>query len=389
MSIDIDTLGEFARLADEGADAAADALSRISSTETAVDDTGVTVVTERGLRRFADEYVGVTVGLTGSFPGTLLLACDRAGAERLLERSPDEDPPDSTAPLDAMDRSSAKEAGHIIADAYVEGFAAGLDGPIELTPPTYHDRIEDATLLSDAPGAGALVFESALTDGDAEFSLLTVPGRAAIDDVFTARGPDATGVPLHTLATFDRVVREGATEAAGLLSTATGIEATVDASRVRLAPVDRLTATIGDDPVAGTVFGLNDGRDGYLAMLFEKGDARAIADARLPVDDPGSLDDLHSSTIQELSSVLTSGFIDGWRDVFDARVGHTPPAFVAGAGNTVLDPVLGRIERQRDHTFVVEARLRAADREFACDVLALPADHRFTERGSLRHSGRN
>lgn len=386
MSIDTDTLGEFARLADEGAAAAADALSRISDAETTVRETGVTVATEGGLRRLTDDHVGVTVDLTGPFSGTLLLACDRGSAEGLLERGPD-DPSDPTAPLDATDRSSAKEGGHIVAEAY----AGAFEDPVELSPPTYHDGIDDATLLADAPGAGALVFESRLAedDGDAEFSLLTVPGRAAIDDVFTARAPDAAGVPLHTLGTFDRVARDGATRAAGLLSTLTGIETTVDASRLRFAPVAGLSAAIGGDPVAGTVFGLNGGRDGYLAVLVDEAGARTLADAMLPDRTPDSLDGLRSSALRELSSVLASGYLDGWADVFDSPVSHTSPAFVSGAGETVLDPVLGRIGSQREHTFAVEARVRAANGAFDCHVLALPADHQFTEDRSVRPARRN
>lgn len=387
MSIDIDALGSYTRRAEDGASAAADALSRISGANTVAEHTGITVATDRELRRFGSEHVGITIGLQGAFPGTLLLACDRAGAQRLLEPSSDSPP---SAPLDPMDRSSAKEAAHIAADAYVEGFSAGLDGPVELAPPTYHDRLDEAPLLADAPGTAALVFESELVeaDGGAAFSLLAVPGRAAVDDVFTARDPDAVGVPLHTLATFDRIARDGAGQAADLLSTMTGIEATPEASRLGFVPVETVSASVGDAPVAGTVFGLNDGRDGYLAVLFDESDALAVADAMLPVNGGDAFDEMTASALKELGSVLTSGFVEGWADVFDNPVDYTSPAFVTGSGDTVLDPILRRVGSQTDHAFVVETRMRTAA-GFDCDVFALPADHRFTERPELRQSGRN
>jgi len=52
-------------------------------------------------------------------------------------------------------------------------------------------------------------------------------------------------------------------------------------------------------------------------------------------------------------------------------------------GRTVLDPVLGRVASQRDHAFVAEATLWAADGGLTCSVLALPADHRLAAMRSV------
>lgn len=389
MKLDTRTLGELVGVTDEGARAAAEALSRLSGTEITVDTTGVSVVTEADLRQqFGDTgHVGVTLGLTGTFPGETLLAFDRAGAEEFVEGPH----PDEGAGLNAMDRSSVKEAATIAAGEFTDSLTTHFGEPVELTPPTYHDRIDDATLLAETPGSAALVFENELSDLETgnSFSLVTVPGHSAVDHLLTDQGDDSDAISLDGLGDFDRLVRDGAAEAAGLFSAITDSEARVEASRLRFVPVSAVPAYLGAEPVAGTVSGLNEGRDGYLAVLFDESSALTVADTMLPVGGNGRFDEMTRSAIKEISTVMTSSFLDGWADVLDEPVEHTSPAFVNGAGTTVLDPLLRRIATQREHTFVLETTIRTTDGALSGTMLALLADHRLAELRPLRHPGRN
>lgn len=390
MKLDTRTLGELVDVTDDGARGAADALSRLSGTEIAVETTGVSVVTAADLRQqFGDAgHVGITLGLTGGFPAETLLAFDRAGAEEFVEGPR----PDEGAALNAMDRSSVKEAATIAVREFTDSLAAQFADPVDLTPPTYHDRIDDATLLAETPGSAALVFESELWDRETgtRFTLVTVPGPAALDHLLTDRaGDDGDAISLDGLGDFDRLVRDGAADAAGLFAAITDIEARVETSRLRFVPVAAVPAYLGADPVAGTVFGLNDARDGYLAVLFAESSALTVADAMLPVGSDGQFDEMTRSAIREIGGVMTSSFLDGWADLFDDPIEHTSPAFVNGEGATVLDPLLSRIADEREYAFVADTRIRTTDGALGCTMLALPADHRLAELRSLRQPGPN
>lgn len=389
MKLDTDALGEFLRVADEGADEATEALSRLSGTEIGVETTELSMLTEADLReRFGvADNVGITIGLDGAFPGTTLLASDRAAAGWFVEGVRPEG-----EQLNAMDRSKVKEAASIAVEAFADSLSAWADDAVQLTPPTYYDRIDDATLLAGTPRSAALAFESELVDREAGvgFTLLTVPKRAVVDRLLTDRPHgEASLVSLDGLGDFDRLVRDGAADAAGLFTAITEIETSVASSRLRYTPVGAVPDHLGEGAVAGTVFGLNDGRDGYLAVLFDESSALAAADAMLPNRGADGLDDLSRSAIKEVGSVMTSGFLDGWGDLFDAPVDHTAPAFVDGPGPAVLEPVLRRVASRREHAFVVDTTLRAPDGGLTCTVLALPADHRLAELQSLRHPSQN
>ncbi|MEF8801419.1 MAG: hypothetical protein V5A38_03550 [Halolamina sp.] len=383
MRLDTRRLGELVGVTDEGARAAADALSRRSGTEIAVDTTGLSVVTEADLcQQFGDTgHVGVTLGLIGAFPGETLLAFDGAGAEAFV------DGPRSTtgAGLNAMDRSSVKEAVTIAAGEFTDSLRAHFDEPVELTPATYHERIEDGMLFAETPGSGALLFESELSDRNTgrSFSLVTVLGPSAVDLLPTDQTDAGVAVSLDGLAELDRRLRAGAAEATGLFWAITDLEARVELSRLRFVPVSAVPFYLDADPVAGTVFGLNDGRDGYLAVLFGESSALSVADAMLPVGANGRFDEMTRSAIEEIGGVMTNSFLDGWTGVFEDSVEHTSPAFVNGAGATVLDPLLSRIAAQREYAFVLDTTIRTADGALSCSMLALPADHLLAELRSL------
>jgi chemotaxis protein CheY-P-specific phosphatase CheC len=371
-TVDTDALGEGLRLAKEGAESAADVLSGLTGVEIAPATTSVSVLTECDLRRMDDGCVGVTVELAGGFPGETLLMFDRGDADFLLDGTGTE----SATPLDAADRSSLRESAHLVVREYIDGLAARLGGRVNLSSPTYYDHLDEATLLADSPGSGALAFESRLAGDGVTFSLLTVPRDYAIEYLLSERPVGEAGaVPLSTLEAFDGVAREGAAEAASLLAEIAEIETTVETSRLRYLGVDAVGARLGDERVIGSVFGLNGGRDGFLAVLLDEASARTVTDAMVPVG--GETVPIGSSAVAGVSRALASGFLDRW-DGLVGDVALTSPATVEGVGTAVLDPVLRRIGRECDNTFIVEARLTGAETGLSCQLIALPAAHRLT-----------
>lgn len=371
-NVDTQALGECLRLADEGAESAAGVLSGLAGVEFTVDRTAVSVLDDDDLREPFADAIGLTVELDGGFPGGTLLALDRADADYLLEE-PTGDP---EAPLDAADRSSLRESAHLVAEELVDGLAARLGGLVELSPPTYYDEIDEATLLADSPGSGALAFETRLSADEVTVTLLTVPRGYAMEYLLTDRPTDDPDVvPLAAIEALDGAARDGAAAASDLLAEIAGIGSVVETSRLQFAAVDDIADHLGDGQVTGTVFGLNGGRDGYLAVSLDESSARTLTDAMVP----GGSDRvaIGASAVTGLSRALASGFLDGWDDRF-ADVTLTSPATVQGSATTVLSPVFRRVATERTHTFTVAATLTDPETGFTCDLLALPADHHLS-----------
>lgn len=368
-NVDTQALGECLTLADEGAASAAGVLSGFAGVEFAVDSTSITVLTDGDLQEPFADAIGLTVDLDGGFPGQTLLAFDRADADCLLERPPER----TEGSLDADHRSSLRESADLVAGELVEGLAARLGGRVERSPPTFHDQLDEATLLADSPGSGALAYESRLSGGDVTVTLLTVPRGYAVEYLLTDRPagePDV--VPLAAVEALDAAAGDGAAAGADLLAEITGIQCTIERDRLQFAAVRGLPDRLGDEPLTGTVFGLNGGRDGYLAVLLDRASAHTVTDTRVP----GGAESLGigTSAVAGLSRALGSGFLDGWADRF-ADVTLTSPATVEGAGTDVLEPVLRRVGSECENTFSVEATLCDAETGVSCELLALPADH--------------
>jgi chemotaxis protein CheC len=382
MKVDIDALGLFNRLAGEGARSAATALGRLSGVDIYVDVTGVSLLTETDMREafVGGDHVGVSIGLAGGLSGETVLAFDRESIDRLLDVVL---PGRESGTFDAMDRSGVKEVGNIAVGGFVDGWANHLGTAIDLTPPTYLEAIDESILPAGDTGSAVFLFESTLRahGADMEFSILMLPEYDGFARLLAARpGGDAGVVSLDRLSAFDRIARQGATGAAQHLTTMTGLETELEVSKLRFVPVETVPACVGDHVVAGTVFGLNEGRDGYLAVLFDEESALAVADSMLPegMGGDGEFDSMTESVLKEVGNVMTSGFIDGWANVLGTSIEHTPPEFVHDMGTAVLDPVVNRIAVEQDHAFVVDTAMRTDGREFGCDVFALPDGRRLT-----------
>lgn len=371
-NVDTQALGECLRLADEGAESAASALTGLTGVECGVDSTAVSVLSGGDVHGPFDDAIGLTVELDGGFPGETLLAFGRADADYLLEAPTG----GADSPLDAADRSSLRESAHLVADELVEGLAARLGDVAELSPPTFHDHLDDATLLADSPGSGALAFESRLSGDGVAFTLLTVPRGYAVEYLLSDRPESESGVvPLSAIEALNGAAHDGAAAATDLLAEIAGIESAVETSRLQFAAVDGLSERLGSGRVNGTVFGLNGGRDGYLAVLFDERSAHTVTDAMVP----GGAESvaIGASAVTGLSRALASGFLEGWEDRF-TDVTLTSPAPVAGNGTAVLEPVLRRVSSECANTFTVEATVSDAETEFSCELLALPADHHLS-----------
>ncbi|MFC5135454.1 MULTISPECIES: chemotaxis protein CheC [Haloferacaceae] len=384
MRVDVRALGACNRLAERGAERAANALGELTGSDLAVEVTGASVATGEDLAEAFSgrESIGVRVGLDGGLEGSAVLAFDADQVDGLL----------SVLPGGAsMGRSAVTEVGNIALGGFLDGWANYLGRAIDMTPPRYFEA-DGAAVLPDGAlaGDGVFLFESRLdaTATDLDFSIYMLPDSGPFRDLVVGKTATAatagaegaggsaagatTAVPYESLSTFASLAKRGSANAADNVGMMTGLETTVDVSRLRFVPLADVPSEVGTEPHAGTVFELQGQPSGYLAILFSEESAAAVAEAMLPTEPDEPLGGTAENALRELGNVMTSGFIDGWANVLGTSISHSPPEFVHDIGSATVSPLVASLSRRQDYGFVIDAAIRMEGEQARCDVYALP-----------------
>ena len=385
MRVDVRALGACNRLAERGAERAANALGELTGSDLAVEVTGASVATGEDLAEAFSgrESIGVRVGLDGGLEGAAVLAFDAGQIDGLL----------SVLPGGAsLGRSAVTEVGNIALGGFLDGWANYLGRAIDMTPPRYFEA-DGAAVLPDGAlaGDGVFLFESRLdaTGTDLDFSIYMLPDSGPFRDLVVGKtttaatagadgaggsvaGANTTAVPYESLSTFASLAKRGSANAADNIGMMTGLETTVDVSRLRFVPLADVPSEVGTEPHAGTVFELQGKPSGYLAILFSEESAAAVAEAMLPTEPDEPLGGMAENALRELGNVMTSGFIDGWANVLGTSISHSPPEFVHDIGSATVSPLVASLSRRQDYGFVIDAAIRTEGVRARCDVYALP-----------------
>jgi chemotaxis protein CheC len=372
MSVDLDSLGTFTRLADAGATQASASLSALTGIETGVDVTRVRLCGRDDVREsLSKPYVGVGIGFTGGLSGQTLLWFEPESADRVVRALLPE-------PDEAGSRAGLMEVGNITISGFIDGWADHLGTTIDIEPPSYldsdHDDVDLGALLGD--DEEVFVFESELQTVGEElgFRIFMFPGgESETESPFS-------GIPVERLARFSGLVEEGAGRASADMSAMTGVETTVDVSALSFVPIESVPAHLDETVRVGTVLEFMGPPDGYIAILFDEPSAMGVAGALMPGMEPEpGFEGMTQSAIQEIGNVLTSGFVDGWANALGTTIDITPPQFVHDIGPAILDPLAASLAATQEHAFLLESEIETEDGAFTCAIYALP-DERDLEQ---------
>lgn len=377
MRIDIDSFETYTSLARDGARSAAESLSRLTGIDAHVEVTNVSLMAPDELKAeyLGGELAGVEIALDGALDGETVLAFDEAARVAITDvLAPEAD--------EQMRRSSIEEVGNILTSGFIDGWAEHLDAIIDISPPTYVE------------GTGASVLPTGATEGDEQvfvfrsrvespteaidFHILLIPERESLVGALESANGD--GVPFEKFEVFNRMTKAGSERAAKNITAMTGIETDVDVNRLRFVPIDGVPAAVGDRRYVGTVMEYEGTPSGYLAILFDRPSAEAVVDALVPVETDGEWSEMEQSAMKEVGNILTSGFIDGWANVLESSIDHSPPTFVSDMGSAIMSPLVGRLARTQEHAFLLDSTIRTeGDGTFHCDLFALPDEAELRE----------
>ena len=387
MRVDIQSLGTYNRLAQEGAEHAAASLTGMTGIETYVDVTNVTLMSKRDVEDVfgGTQFVGVQIGLGGGLSGETALAFDRDSAASIVDVLVPGASAGDDDEFDDMARSGISEIGNIMMGGFVDGWADYLSTSVDMTPPTYVERDGTDVLpggaLDRAEEEHVFVFESQMTAVDAEIDayIYMLPEYGAFAEMLSASEDHEDAIPMDKLTVFDEMTRQGAERAAENVSSMTGIETDVDVSRLSFVPIEDVPNTARDEVYLGTVMEFKGTPGGYLAILFDEPSARTIVDATVPMELDEPLGDMGESAIQEMGNIMTSGFIDGWANVLQTSIDHTPPELVHDLGTAILSPIAGRLGQSQEYAFLMDSTVVTPEGEFNCEIYAIPDEQKLKE----------
>lgn len=373
MEIDINSLETYNNLARDGAESAADALTQMTGVETRVEVTNITLVPIKDLEY---EFVGgkyscVQIGLKGDLNGETVLVFDDHGREVITETLV----PNGSG---EMQESSIKEIGNIMTSGFIDGWANHINGMVDISTPTYiegdgGDILPESVLNTDQ----VFVFRSRVeaVNESIDFRIFFVPERETFINALEESDTISDTVSLEKLQVFNDMTKEGAKQAAQNISSMSGIDCDVKVNRMNFVQIEDVPSEVGDRQYIGTVVRFKGRPSGYLAILFDQPSANAVVDGLIPMERDGGFGDMERSAMKELGNIMTSGFIDGWANVLQTSIEHSPPNFVADMGSAIMEQVSAKIAENQNNAFMLDSSIKTdGDSVFRCELLAIPEE---------------
>jgi chemotaxis protein CheC len=384
MRLDVNTLGTFHEMAQEGARAAANRLSKMTDVTTEVDVTKVNFMSEEDIRSEFEEggYVGVKVKLAGGPGGQSIVVFDEESAREVVEMLVSDGASDGDGFSD-MDRSAITELGHILNNGFIDGWADVLETAIDISTPEFVRGDSAEAVLGDLDqlmeeAELALMFQSHIraTGHEMAFSHYLLPDYDAMSDALSkvTQRPAAEGFDYGKLTGFDRMVDQGAEEVANSIEQMTGFDARVDIRRINFVPVESIPRDVSDQRQVGVAFTFDGLPSGYLVFLFDESSAEEIVEALLPSTPDEALGAMGESAIKELGNIMASGFLDGWANVLDTAIDMSTPNYIRDMGSALIDPIAIEIAQDQEYAFVFDTLIEARDREFDTVIMAIPEE---------------
>jgi chemotaxis protein CheC len=383
MKVDVQSLGTFNQLAHEGAEQATRSMCQMTGIDAAVDVTRISLVdrADVGEQLGSGTYAGVTFEFEGALSGETVLVFDEESADKIVDALLP-----GAADDESMAQSSVEEIGNIMMSGFIDGWADHLDATIDHTPPTYIERT-GAEVLPGGPESSdhdqIFVFRSDIEwVGEAlSFYIYMLPEFEPLAELMSDHGDDdGDAIPIEKLEVFNRMTRTGTETAAANVEMMTGIETEAEVTQISFAPIEDVPKGIGAETYVGTVVEFTGVPSGFLLVLFDEESAEAIAEALMPMEPEGEgLTEQHKDAIEELGNIMTSGFVDGWANVLQRSVDHTPPTLVHDMGTAIIDPLAAQLGQFQRHAFIIDSTMHTDELEFGAEIHALPNERELKE----------
>jgi chemotaxis protein CheY-P-specific phosphatase CheC len=395
MNVDIDALESLNLLTRDGAQQAEAVLSDAFGDPTAIGMTKIRFVDRESILEDLSGAgsTAIQFDIAGPITGTALLRFDADATQRLAETL-DADP-------DAGGLDAAGDLGGEMMGAFIANWGERLPSSL---------RVADRSVLADPDALemettgpdtdSILVFESTVTwrSGPGTVTISFAPDRRSLETALAVDGTDdgdADGqfgdvdgdspfamddgdeglesLSLDKLSVFSDLTKRGTSTAAERLTGMTGIETDVEVAGISFTPIDDISSHLEDGDYVGATVAFEGMPSGHLVIMFDEPSAINIAESMLPMEPDGEgLTDMHKSALEELGNVMTSGFIDGWANVLQTSVDHTPPEYVDDMDMSMMEIITSQLGPFQTHAFTIDSAITTDEVTFDCKIHALP-----------------
>lgn len=383
MRVDVHSLETFNQLAHEGAQQATQSMAEMTGIDASVNVTKISLVDRADIGDDLGNrsYVGVQFGFEGALTGDTVLVFDDEQTADIVE---------ALMPGAATDKSMAESAiseiGNIMMSGFIDGWAEYLGATINHTPPE-HIRGTSNELLPSISGEAEhdqlFVFRSQIEwEGEeVDFYIYMLPEFATMASLMAEHADrDDNAIPIDKLAVFNQMTRTGTEQAAANVEQMSGIQIDAEVTQISFVPIEDIPKQFSDETYVGTVVEFTGAPSGFLLILFDEQSAITVAEALMPVEiESDELTEQHKMAIEELGNIMTSGFVDGWANVLEQSVDHTPPRVVHDMGRAIIDPLAAQLGQQQRHAFAIDSKMKTDDLEFEAEIHALPNEQELRE----------
>ena len=377
MRVDVHALETFNRLAHEGATEATSSMAAMTGIDATVDVTKISLIdrADVGDELGSKSYAGVQFDFDGALSGETVLVFERSQTDEIVESMM----PGASAD-ESMAQSAIEEIGNIMMSGFIDGWAEYLGASIEHTPPGYIEGTSRDVLPEETTATGVreqvFVFRSEIEwEGESvNFFIYMLPEYDSIATLLGEHAGEADdAIPIDKLAVFNQMTQRGTAKAAANVAQMSGIETDAEVTQISFVPIEDVPKQFSDETYVGTAVEFTGAPSGFLLVLFDEQSAITVAEALMPVevDSPG-LTEQHKLAIEELGNIMTSGFVDGWANVLEQTVDHTPPRLVHDMGRAIIDPLAAQLGQHQQHAFVIDSVMRTEELEFTSEIHALP-----------------
>lgn len=383
MKVDVQSLDTFNRLAHEGAQEATSSMAQMTGIDAAVSVTKISLVdrADIGEQLGTGSFVGVEFGFEGALSGETVLVFEEDQTDEIVESMM---PGASTD--ESMAQSAVQEIGNIMMSGFIDGWAEHLGATIDHTPPGYIEG-NGAEILPDGPNTGEhdqlFVFRSEIEwEGESvNVFIYMLPEYESMAELMSEHADtDGDAIPIEKLAVFNQMTQQGTERAAENVQQMSGIETEAEVSQISFVPIEDVPRQFGEETYVGTVVEFTGIPSGFLLVLFDEQSAITVAEGLMPVEmNESELTEQHKMAIEELGNIMTSGFVDGWANVLQQPVEHTPPQVVHDMGRAIIDPLAAQLGQHQRHAFVIDSKMKTDEVEFESTIHALPNEQELRQ----------
>ncbi len=185
-------------------------------------------------------------------------------------------------------------------------------------------------------------------------------------------------VDVRQLAILNELISNGATNVADSFSVLAGVKTTVDIQSIAFVDPDDLHREFGAEEVYVATVDLTESPYGSVMLTFSEETAAIVSELVAGTSVEGELTSLQKSALQEMCSICTSGFLDGFANTLGTTIEMSSPDLTRTGTEDILRSHLSHLHGE-SLAIVLDSTICVPERhqELELHIYVVPAPGAF------------